>query len=150
EVRGGWVREWQGEPGPAFAVTGARRSSSRGRTNPCGDAVAEPARAEMHADPDVVILIGEHVDVVVARANRAELLTGLGTQAVALVPVRHGVPRGILEQRIARRRVAGAILQADAERQRGLNLIGELAQPSLQLRQRHVGADRGVAAGDVE
>jgi hypothetical protein len=36
--------------------------------------VAEPARPEVHADPDPALLIFEQVDVVVAGANRAELV----------------------------------------------------------------------------
>src|SRR6059036_2874656 len=49
---------------------------------------------------------GNHyVDVVIAAADRAELLARLGAQAVALVPVRHRIPGRILEERIVGRRV---------------------------------------------
>src|SRR5204862_5995557 len=61
-------------------------------------AVAEAARAEMHADPDTIFLVGKHVDVVIARAHGAELLARLAAQAVALLLVGHGFPRRILEQ----------------------------------------------------
>ena len=35
--------------------------------------VPEPARSEMHADPNPIRLIGENVDVMIAAADRAEL-----------------------------------------------------------------------------
>jgi hypothetical protein len=38
--------------------------------------VAEAARAEMHADPDPALLVLHHVDVVVAGADRTELVGG--------------------------------------------------------------------------
>ena len=38
---------------------------------PGGDAVAETAGAEVHADPDAILLVGEEVDVVVAAADGA-------------------------------------------------------------------------------
>ena len=112
--------------------------------------MAEAPRAEVHADPDMVFLIGEQVDVVIAAADRAELLARLGAQAIALVPVRHRVPSRILEKRIVGRRVVSAVPQTHTERQRRLDLVGQLAQPRLDLRQLQIGADRGVAAGDVE
>src|SRR5437667_3169121 len=115
-------------------------------------AESEAARAEVDADPDLVFLISEHVHVVIARADGAELLARLGTQTVALVPVRHRVPGRILEQRIVGGRIVRAVPQAHAERQRGLNLVGQLTQPPppLDLRQLQIGADRSVAAGDIE
>jgi len=71
--------------------------------------VAEPARAEVDADPDTVLLVGEQVDVVVAGADRPELLGG----QVAQLPLRR-------ERRVADlvddRVVAGApVVAADAE-----------------------------------
>ena len=35
--------------------------------------VPEPARSEMHADPNPIGLIGEDVDVMIAAADRAQL-----------------------------------------------------------------------------
>ena len=42
--------------------------------------MAEPARAEVHANPDAVLLVGEEVDVVVAAADGAKLRVGLVLQ----------------------------------------------------------------------
>src|SRR6266481_8177243 len=38
--------------------------------------VSEPARPEMHADPDAVLLIGEKIDIVVSATHRSELVLG--------------------------------------------------------------------------
>ena len=114
------------------------------------DAVAKAARAKVHADPDSGLVIGEHVDIVIAAADGAELLARLGAQAIALVAIADRVPRGILEQRIVRRRIVRAVPATDPERQRRLNLVGQLAQPDLDRGQLEIGADRRVAAGDVE
>ena len=38
--------------------------------------VAEPARTEMHADPDAILLICKNIDVMISAADRAELLRG--------------------------------------------------------------------------
>ena len=51
------------------------------------------------------------------------------------------------------RRIVGAVLPADAERDDVLDLVGERRQPLEQARgaaEREVGPDRRVAAGDVE
>ena len=40
----------------------------------CGRFVSEPARPEMHADPDAVLLIREKIDVMIAAADRTELV----------------------------------------------------------------------------
>ena len=34
----------------------------------------EPARPKMHADPDTFVFIGKEIDVMIAAADRAELL----------------------------------------------------------------------------
>ncbi len=71
--------------------------------------------------------------------------------------VRHGVPRGVREQRMIHRRVVRAILPPDAETDRGGNVVGNSAQRAAnfvggiaELREREVGANRRVAARDVE
>jgi len=53
--------------------------------------VAQAAAAEVDTDPDAVGLIHEHVHVVVAAPDRAELLPGLVAKALARV-IRQGVP----------------------------------------------------------
>src|SRR5207249_6904143 len=56
----------------------------RQREKAVRDAEAKPTRAEVHADPDSGLVIGEHVDIVIAAADGAELLARLGAQAIAL------------------------------------------------------------------
>ena len=113
-------------------------------------AVSKAARTEVHADPDAVCFVGEYIDVVVARADGAELLARLGPQPVALVAVGDRLPRRILKQWITLWRIPRAVLQTHTKRERALNFVGQLAHAALDLRQHQIGADRGVAAGDVE
>jgi hypothetical protein len=47
---------------------------TRGFQEPGCDLVSQAARAEVHADPDPVLLVGEQIDVVIARAHGAQLL----------------------------------------------------------------------------
>ena len=97
-------------------------------------------------------LVDEDVDVVVAAADGAELRPGLAAQPVARV-ARQRIPCPALEQRMIDRGIVGAVLPADAERDDVLNLVGDLRQPIDAVRravQRQVGANRRVAAGDVE
>jgi hypothetical protein len=126
-----------------------------------GDAVAEAARAEMHPDPDVALLIHEHVDVVVPAADGAELLAGLGLEDVVLVPPgerEERVPRRVGEQGVIGRRVLTLVLEPDPEREgRGdrVGILGEvrlLHRPMLteEVGEPLAGADRTVAAADVE
>ena len=99
-------------------------------------------------------LVGEHVDVVVAAADRAELRARLARERLARVLAGTASHAGALEQRMVDRRVVGAVLAADAERhdrpgsrrRSPVELVGEVGRPV----QGEVGADRGVAAGDVE
>src|SRR6266566_357986 len=115
------------------------------------DGMAEPAAAEVHADPHLPVLVGEHVYVVIAAPDGTELVSRLGAEAVPLVAARNGVPGSMREQGMVRGRVVGAIGAAYAERDGALNLVrqalelgsGEVIDPA-------VGADRRVAASDVE
>src|SRR5258707_12667065 len=86
----------------------------------------------------------------IGTADGAGLFPGLRAQLVALVLARDGIPRRVLEQRIVGGRIVGAILPAHAERQRRLALIGQLAEPALELHASEIGPDRRVAASDVE
>src|SRR5207245_9643126 len=110
------------------------------------DGMAEPAAAEVHADPHVPVLVGEHVHVVIAAPDGTELVSRLGAKAIALVASRDGIPGGMLEQGIVSGRVVGAVGAAYAERDGALNLVrqalelgsGEVIGPA-------VGTDSGVA-----
>ena len=62
---------------PLLAL-GGREKTGRNR-------VAQAAAAEVDADPDAVGLIHEHVHVVVAAPDRAELLPGLVAKTLARV-----------------------------------------------------------------
>ncbi len=53
---------------------------SRCLEEPRSDAMTETTRAEVHADPDAVLLVDEDVDVVVAAADGSELRVRLVTQ----------------------------------------------------------------------
>ena len=93
----------------ALGGAGVERQALRQREEAGRGLVPEPARAEVHADPDAVLLVGEQVDVVVAGADRPELLGG----KVAQLPLRR-------ERRVADLvddgMVAGApVVAADAE-----------------------------------
>jgi len=121
-----------------------------------GDGVAEAARPEVHADPDRVALVDEHVHVVVAGADGAQLLPRLAAQRPPMLGG-HRVPRRILEERVVGRGVVRAVLPADAEADLGLDLVRDGVQPAAalllaatQVVQHEVGADRRVAARDVE
>ena len=83
---------------------------------PRGDAVAEPAASEMGADPDAVLLVGEDVDVVVARADGAEL----GGRLVAQLQVLDRRPGRVVEQLVVD---ALRVLAADAEADRGHDVV---------------------------
>src|SRR4029077_848541 len=59
--------------------------------------VAEPARAEVYADPNRSFLVGEQIAVVVARADRAELIARHGLEMLDLRAV---LPQRAVEQRM--------------------------------------------------
>jgi hypothetical protein len=74
---------------------GGEREEARRRRVP------EPARAEVHADPDEAVVAGEEVDVVVARADRPELVARhlhhppLRAEIGATDRLEHGVVDGL-------------------------------------------------------
>ena len=108
-----------------------------------GRAVAEPSRAEMDADPDVSLGVLEQVDVVIAAADGAELLTGELQESTLFADRRCGDP---LENRmIGNRVVVGA---ADPETDPALDLSRQ-PPPVADVRRAEIGPRREVAAGDV-
>src|SRR4051812_18024967 len=116
--------------------------------------MTEAARSEVDADPDRPRLVGEDVDVVIARADGAELLPRLLDERLVLVlagDIAQRVPRGRVEERVVHRRVARFIPAADAERDRPLDVVREaLELGAFEAVDREVGPNRGVATGDVE
>ena len=85
--------------------------------------MTEPAAAEVDADPQRPGLVGKHVDVVIAAADRSQLLPRLGEERLAM-PGRDGRPGRILEQRMVDRRVVGGVLPADPE----ADAVGDLVR----------------------
>src|SRR4029079_11629792 len=96
------------------------------------DRVAETAAAEVDADPQRVRLVGEHVDVVVSAADRAQLRPRLLAQVSAMLRLER-VPGGILEQRMRRRGIVGAILPAHAKADHIGDFAGESGPRALDL-----------------
>ena len=97
-------------------------------------------------------LVGEHVHVVIAAADRSELRPRLAAQGIACV-LRDRLPGGALEQRMVHGRIVRAVLAADAEGDDLLDRVCHLGQPideAGRALQREVGANRRVSAGDVE
>src|SRR5262245_22149180 len=76
--------------------------------------VPEATRTEMHTDPELAALIDKNIDVVVARADRAELFTGLLAQALTLRGW-HCFPCHRIEQRVIDRCIIGQVLTTDTE-----------------------------------
>src|SRR5690625_6378123 len=90
--------------------------------------MTEPAAAEVHAHPAAVLLIHEQVDVMVAAANRAELLAGEGFELA-----RHGdVPRGVVVEQLVVD--VFLVLAPDPERQRLPEVRSEEHTSELQSR----------------
>ncbi len=127
---------------PLFALAEGEEAGRHG--------VAEAAAAEVDADPDGVVLVGENVDVMIAAADGTELRARLGAQPFARMSG-HRFPRRALEQRMIHGGVVRPILAPHAERDASLDLVGDrrklLGEGGRVLQ---IGADRGVAAGDVE
>ncbi len=121
------------------AVGAAGELDERGR-----GLVAEAARAEMHADPDQPVLVGEQIDIVVARADGAELVA-----RHLLEPARDLalLPQRIVEHRVLDLfRIGAADAEADAAgdlRHQFADAIGDRRLPDIELH-------RHVAARDVE
>ena len=98
----------------------------------------------MHADPDEARLVAHQVDIVVARADGAELghrLLAIGLH-VGLAP-----RIGVVEQRVLGTLLVGA---ADAERDRPRHVPDDRADAVGDRRVGRVEANRHVAAADVE
>src|SRR4051794_22512289 len=106
--------------------------------------VAEAARAEVDADPDVSIVAVEEVDVVVPRADGPELFRrelvepALGRERRCLDRVQHAGLHG------------HGVLEADAEADLVHDGVHEAGQGRLHVGGEQVGADRLVAAADIE
>jgi hypothetical protein len=118
--------------------------------------VSKAAAAEVHADPQRARLVGENVDIVIATPDGPELRARLVDERLALVR-RRGVPRFIVEELVIDRRIIGAILPPDTEADRVGDLIGDGRERatlrgvgSTEVGEREIGANRGVAAGNVE
>jgi hypothetical protein len=109
---------------------------------PAFHAVAEAAAAEVDADPNPVLLVGEDVDVVVARADGAELARGL----VAQVQVLDDRPRRVVEQVVV---YTLRVLAADAEADGANDVVHDPADAGARDVARHVDQDGLVAASDV-
>src|SRR5690606_31402189 len=115
---------------------------------PGGNGVAEAARTEVHADPDRVRLVGEDVDVVIPAPDRAELFTSLLPEFVAVPPpAGYRIPGGVIEERIVDRRIVRAVLPSDPERDRRLDLVGQLVGEGIE-RERAVARSQ-VTDGEV-
>src|SRR5262249_5672286 len=135
-----------------FAEVAARRNHARLDVHaifctgffkkPGRSLVAEPARAEVHANPDPVLLVGEKIDVVIAGADSAELLASHFFQR----RYGTGLPRIALEQRMVDAFVVAA---ADPEADRAPDVVHDALNVFAQPFARHVNTDGLVAAGDV-
>src|SRR5205807_1229263 len=90
------------------------------------DRMPKAARAEMHPDPDGVILVREDVDVMIARADGAELSARLGEESFCLRLTREQRPGVAREERIVDRRIVGGVRAADAEAHRRRDLVREV------------------------
>src|SRR3954467_12208277 len=106
--------------------------------------VAEAARAEVDADPDVSVVAVEEVDVVVPRADGPELARrelvepALGRERRCLDRFEHVGLHG------------HRVLEADAEADLVHDGVHEAGQGRLHVGGEQVGADRLVAAADIE
>ena len=107
--------------------------------------MAEAAGAEVDANPDAVLLVGEEVDVVVAGADGSQLGCGFAFQG------RGGfeIPTGIvaLKDRVLG---GGIVFAAYAKADRGPDLVHDGLDAVAQRGAGHVEAYGFVAAGDVE
>ena len=88
----------------AFGHAFLEGASLREREEPRRRLVTEPARPEVNAYPDVTLFVLHEVDVVVARADRAELPARLRLQLLPLL-AGDGVPGGVHEERVVAGRV---------------------------------------------
>ena len=81
------------------SVFSARRFQEMGRS-----LVAEPARTEMHANPNAVLLIGKNIDIMISAADRAQLLCcrRLSDRAAALDPTLGSSNKLVIDPRLTR------------------------------------------------
>jgi hypothetical protein len=105
--------------------------------------VPEPAGAEVHADPDEAVVAGEQVDVVVARADRAELVArhldhlALRPEVCARDRAEHRVVDGL------------GVVAPDAEGDAPEHVVHDPRDVRPDLHCADIRADRLVAARDV-
>src|SRR2546430_4581461 len=104
----------------------------------------------MNSDPDAALLVAEDIHVMISTADGAKLRSRLLLQLTFDVGGKR-FPRGVLEQRLGARRIAGGVRLAHPEGNLLLNLRRYLLEILARVVVDHaVGHDRGVAAGDVE
>ena len=119
-----------------------------------GDAVAEPAAAEVARDPHRAVGgLDQHVDVVVPGADRSELLLGARAQRPRPPPVRHLLaqlghlrPCRRVEERVLD---PGGVLAAHAEADPGGALVGDPRQVGANVVDMERRAHGHHAAADV-
>src|SRR5438034_5555932 len=104
----------------------------------------------MNSAPDAALLVAEDIYVVISAADGAKLRSRFLFQLTFDVGGKR-FPRGVLEQRLGARRIAGDVRPAHPEGNLTLNLGRYLLEVFARVVVDHaVGLDRGVAAGDVE
>jgi len=108
-----------------------------------GGLVAETARSEVDADPDAVRFVDKDINVVVAAADRAELLL----RHVLEVRERLLAPERVIEQLVLDARL---VVAAHAERNRADDFVHDLPDLGTNRRAGRVGANGKVAARDIE
>jgi hypothetical protein len=129
----------------AFAVARIERPPARDVHEPVRGLVAEAAASEMDGDPDPSRLVLEDVDVVVAAADRAELLPREVEQRALAADRRRVNP---VEHRVSANRPP--VLLTDAEADAPLDLIADPLQLVVpEVGRIEVRANGQVAARDV-
>lgn len=113
--------------------------------------MAQAATSEVHPDPDDPTLVGEHIDIVVAASDRAELTSSLGLERVSFVLAGNSVPGSVLEEGMVVRGIRSTTGAADAKADLALDLVRNAAQlSSTEAGEGPIGTDGSVAAGNVE
>ena len=105
--------------------------------------MAEAARAEVDADPDDALFVGEQVDIVVAGADRPELFGGKVVQLALRRGVggADGVQHGMVDRVV--------VAAPDAERDPVDDRVHDAREVGRDVVVPEVGANRLVAAADV-
>src|SRR6516165_8853675 len=106
--------------------------------------MAEPARSEVHADPDVVLLVAKEVDVVINRSDGAELRARHFLEGADISRAPRLV---IVEERMLD---ALIVLAAEPERDLAADVARDGWHARLDVVVGQIEARRHVAAGDVE